>query len=236
MALQQQRVRTDPRISINKLGEYLSDNSARRRRKVLEQQKRPPDFITARYRDAQIAIVDFVVQGGTNDQIILDAIATLEAANPNSEWDQQRQLLCIEALENFLDSVGDTLDLGQNMVATAGDDDQPKLRVNGVDISVRPELILSGTDQSGNQIVGAIKLVFGKTSPLSEDAGRYIATTVHQFVEAYHTSAGQAAPVRFSYVIDVFEGAVYGAPRSFARRRQDIAAACDEIRLVWPAL
>ena len=49
-------VRQAPRISVNKLGEYMTATPLRRRRIVLDQ-KRPKTFIFARYREPQDAIV-----------------------------------------------------------------------------------------------------------------------------------------------------------------------------------
>ena len=62
------------------------------------------------------------------------------------------------------------------MAAEIGQADPRKLTVAGVDISVRPEVVLRGKDRLGNPTVGAVKLYIGKTFPLSDDAAAYVAT------------------------------------------------------------
>lgn len=228
----EQRVREEPRISINKLGEYLGA-SPRRRRTIIEQQKRPPTFIVTYYQDAQDAITRYIADATNDDKIILEAIAQLEGSTPSTEWDEQRINLCVEALESFLDHAS-VLSNISCLTPHPGDDEAAKLVVKGVDVSIRPNIILRGTDRKENPVVGALKLAFGKTQSLDDTTGRYIATAIHQWVETFMTANDEAVSLKCSCVFDVFSGRLFSAPRSFTRRRQDIEAACDEIKHVWP--
>lgn len=54
------RERHAPRFSVNSLSEYLVANASRRRR-ILEEQKRPRDFQVIYYKEAEEAIVRFIV-------------------------------------------------------------------------------------------------------------------------------------------------------------------------------
>ena len=54
------RERSQPRISVTKLGEYMVASPTPRRRIVIDQ-KRPQDYIVARYNDAQESIAEFLI-------------------------------------------------------------------------------------------------------------------------------------------------------------------------------
>jgi hypothetical protein len=89
------------------------------------------------------------------------------------------------------------------------------------------------TSDGGGSRVGALKLYFGKTFPLDEVSGAYVATVVHQFAATRLQSFG-TAELKHCAVIDVFSKRVDFAPRAFTRRRKDIEAACEEIAIRWP--
>ncbi|MDP2360629.1 MAG: hypothetical protein Q8O14_07735 [bacterium] len=226
------RVRSNPRISVNKLGEYMVASAARRRGLVRDQ-KRPRDFIVARYSDAYTAIREFLVSGGADFSSLDRAISRLETASTTSEWQEQDRQLSIEAIEAFID-LSDSLDLA-NFRATATEGDAPQLTIAGVSVSVRPELLLQGTRPDGNSTAGAIKLCIAKNSPLGIDAGHYVATVVHQYLTDCLRPAALLEPSA-CIVLDLFAREIYVAPRSFKRKRTDIEAACEEIARAWSAV
>lgn len=222
--------RKSPRISINKLGEYLT-GTPRSRRRVIERQKRPPGFAVSYYQPAQKAIVEFLEDGARNETIITDAINELEHTTPKSDWEMTRNQGCIEALHSFYDHYEEVLETrGKNY--RKGKNTVPKLSLAGVEVSIRPELLVFG-EEEGTQIVGAIKLYFGKNSPLDQEMGKYIATTTHQWVEEHLALNNYKAPYKETGVYDVFSAKFIRAPRSYIRRRRDIQAACDEISMMW---
>jgi hypothetical protein len=207
--------------------------SPRRRRSIIEDQKRPRGYIVARYTEAQNAIAEYLSQGTQNDEIIYRAIERLNNEVPATEWEAERNQLCIEALESFLE-IGEAIELN-GLDALRGEPDPRQLVVAQVAISVRPEVFLRGVDRFGVRTLGAIKLYFAKNTPLTETAALYISTTVHQFVSADLSVEAQPDYQR-CMVIDVFNQEVYAAPRAYRRRRMDIEAACEEIARAWPAL
>jgi hypothetical protein len=118
------------------------------------------------------------------------------------------------------------------MNGEVGDRDAPKLYIEGVGISVRPEVILRGKDKTGGDIVGAMKLYFCKSHPLKQDAAQCVATVLQQHV-IHHIADGASVPLQRCAVLDVFAGATTTAPRAVTRLRRNIDAACEEIRLKW---
>jgi hypothetical protein len=95
-------------------------------------------------------------------------------------------------------------------------------------------VLLRGANRLKQPVVGAVKLYFSKSFPLSAEGGEYVATAVHESVESLEPSA--TADPRLCQVIDVFGGKVFHAPRAIVRRRKDLYAACEEIVRAWEAV
>ncbi len=223
--------RTLPRISVNKLGEYLVAKASRRRR-ILEDAKRPPDFIAPRYRDFYDAGPRFLASSTLDDNIIATAIDSIQSRPVGSEWDEQNKVLNTDLLTNLLD-IPDLLDIERYEVEELPD--APiTMTIGEVEVSVRPELHLRIT-QRGRELSGAIKLYTPKSFPLNQESGDYIATLVHRYC-AQADIGGVEVDYRHCYVVDVPAREVYTAPRSYSRRMSDIEAACLEIAALWPQI
>lgn len=74
-----------PRISINKLGEYMTATPARRRQ-IVRDQKNPPAFKAARYKPARETIVSYLEDGMADDGSPLARAAELRADMPPPRW------------------------------------------------------------------------------------------------------------------------------------------------------
>jgi len=221
--------RMDPRISVNKLGEYLVATPVRRRR-IVADQKRPSDFIVARYREATEAMVSFLQGGATDDAIIERAIVELARKPVSSEFQEQDRDLSIEALESFLD-MADAI-IFDGLQCRRGDPNPPHLMVAGVSVSVRPEIVLTGAARAGGNALGLLKLYLVKSHPLTDEAGSYIGTVLQQYASQHLAGLG-AVDYRLCQTLDIFAKKIHTAPRSFRRRQNDIEAACQEIARAW---
>ncbi len=227
------RVRPFPRISANKLGEYLVSPPLRRQT-IIERQKYPCTFIGAYYEPARAAIVDFLL-GRIDREGMLRRTEALVTAEHGSSWSHHQAHGCADAVLRFLDLEPD-LDLqGMTPVHVPEHD---ALDVHGVHVSVGPDVVLEGQDRRGQPQLGAIKLHFPKAHPHTEASAEYVATLLR--IHAKTTLVGRAglthARVREDacLVVDVFARRIVGAPRGHVRRWRDIGAACEEIRRAWP--
>lgn len=225
----QPQARKNPRISVTKLGEYMTA-SVVRRRAIVRDQKRPRPAVVARYHKARRVIVDHLSGAGDRHRLI-DTIEDLDAQRPTSKWHAQDQLLSVEALDHFFDV---HVPLSTCQVRRCPGN-PPKLNVNGVLVSVRPDLLVRGTHRDGRAWFGAVKVHISKGHALDETAAQYSATALHQWAEQH--LATQSTPVnpRGCLVIDVFTQSVWSAPTAHQRRRAHLAAACEEIALRWTA-
>lgn len=217
-----------PRVSVNKLGEYLIATPARRKR-IIHDQKHPPDAQYLRYPEASYAVTDFLCRG-LDMNVLKEAQRRFACAVPTSEFEAQRMQLCSEALERFADLVP-WLDLDDAIISAVGAE-PPVLEMAGVTISVRPEVVVQRLDKQGQPRVGLMKLYFSKTQPLDERSGQYIGTLLQRFAEQHLCRLGPADH-RLMTVVDVFAGSLFVAPRAHIRRLGDVVLACEEIAERW---
>jgi hypothetical protein len=225
------KIRVTPRISVNKLGEYMSANALRRKRIVHDQMK-PLDFIVPRYTPAEGAIVDSLVDSSRRDEIIYRQIERLYTTNISRKWHSERNRLCIEALESVL-NITDEIRLKGVEFRKADMSCQTKLHIGGVAVSVRPEVLLDGRNRNGDLVHGAAKLYFCKSLPLNETSGEYIATLVHQYALQHMTDIAER---KLCFVVDVFGQRIFHAPRARVRRHSEIEAAMEEYARAWKDL
>lgn len=220
--------RTLPRISVNKLGEYMTATPSRRNA-IVRDQRRPKGFLVPRYNEAQSVIVSFLTSERRDPAAILRQIERLRSIATETDWELQRNTSCAEALEAFLE-IADEFPPEQKLVA--GPTRPPVLTYGEVSVSVRPELIVESKGRLEGRTVGAIKLYFSKTMPLSRESGAFVATALGEFTEQFLALSAKA-DYRLSRVVDIFARKLYGVPRSRIRRRNDLSAACEEIARAW---
>jgi hypothetical protein len=133
-------------------------------------------------------------------------------------------------LERFLD-ISDAFEL-DGLKPSHGEHDPAKLSISGVQVSVRPDVILHGTYR-GKPVVGALKFHFAKTNELTEEAGLNVTTVLQQYVSEHLVRGSEIVSARHCAVLDVFSKCWHRAPAAFQMRRRSIEAACQEIALWW---
>lgn len=223
-----QRVRDNPRISVNKLAEYL-DAPARRRHAIIRDQKYPSDFQVIWYERASSVIVDFLCERITEGDVVA-AVEQMKRVVPTSDSEATKLKNNALALERFLDGYA-ALDF-DGLRVVAARNTAPKIEISGVEVSVRPELILKGRYR-GKDVGGAVKLYFAKDTPLSDEGGLCLSSLVYFHIEQFHKRKPSR---RHSQVLDVFAGHAFEAPTATTARLRNIEAACAEIRDRWPEI
>lgn len=214
-----------PRISLNKLGEYLTATPSRRKR-IIEDQQDPKPFITKRYGAAREQIVDFLASNMADDSIILQAAKNLKIPSGGTDFVEQDRAASSEAIHSFLEA-SEKLNLDGLVVEPVSPSESSTMDVAGVTISMRPDAILK--DKVTGEVKGCVKLHFPKTTPLDAQGGEYVATALRVHLGNNST----AVDPNKCLVVDVPTKQVYSAPKAFKRKMNDIAAACEEIDVRW---
>jgi hypothetical protein len=221
-----------PRISANKLGEYVVA-SPPRRRTIIRDQKNPPTYKDARYRQADEPVERFLLSGGRDEKVIDAAIVNLRSRVAASSWAREANESTAQALDRLL--VMKSQLFADGLVYVAAPISPPKLRIGGVEVSVRPTVLV--VDQKRLKI-GAVRLHYTKTaeSALDGEGGEYVATLLHQWTTKHTPRAGFAPSPQLSMCVDVFRKSIVRAPVSQTRRMDTLTAACEEIAARWPTI
>ncbi len=221
--------RTSPRISINKLGEYLTANPLRRR-SIIKGQKNPPDVVVARYRKGYPILEQYFA---TRDpDVLYDGAEALRAEVPATDWAAGDNSSTADAMDSFVDIL-DQLPLDDcEVIATTGEEFAP-LMMSGVAVSVRPDFYVRQT-RRGRDYIGALKFHWIKddASTLGEDGGTYVATALYQYL-LDHGPDGVTPDHKLCFSIDLFRQSAWEAPISYRRLRTHLEVACEEIALRW---
>ena len=218
-----------PKISVNKLGEYLGASPSRRRT-IIKDQKNPSTFKAARYKDAREAIVDYAASGMEDEAKAINQIESLLNQDYKSEYEEQDKSLSASSIASFLD-LSDEIEIDSDKFDFEAVDkfSTNTTEISGVSVSMRPDLLIK--DANDNSVVGALKLHFSKSAPLETEGCKYVATALRKHLEENYPSA--KIDNKKCIVVDIPDQNVQSAPKAYKKRMKDIAAACEEISQRW---
>jgi len=221
-----------PRISVNKLAECMSAKAGRKRQ-ILRDQKYP-DFKGMYYREATEAVSLCLASGLEDTTMLSKAVKLLEQAPAGKTGTLRRLNSNIDAIEAF-ESMLDTIDLkGGN--PELGENRPEKLTFHGVEVSVRPEIVLRGHGKMGKPMVGALKVHFSKTFTLDAASAGIVSAVLQRYAEDKISGGDEIVGSQYCFVIDVGSKAVYPAAKSITARLKDVEAECQNIAALWPTI
>lgn len=229
--------RKEPRISVNKLGEYLTATPARRRR-IVHDAKYPSTFMVARYTAAENTIADWICSGCVDDLMLAQAMATLANAEPGSQFSRVRRDCCLQAIDRA-GELRDRLNLPSGRVSYVRSNSAIPVEFDEVIVNVRPEVLIytgGSSDNEGERRLGGIKLYLSKQHPLNEQSADYITTLLWQALVVRSAQELLLLNHEQIKVVDVFAGEVYTLPKAHKQRLREISAACSEIQDRWSAI
>lgn len=218
----------DPRISLNKLGEYMTAPTPSRRKRIVSDQQAPQPFITTRYKDARDAIVDFIVSGMSDRAGLLSLASQFRRSSEGTAFAINDRIASADAIESFIHIV-DGIDMGDCVAVSVPSTSSQGMTIAGVYVSVRPDIYLR--NWVTGEIEGALKLHFPKSSPLTSAGAEYVATAMRVYME--FEKGNSHVDHRKCYVVDVPTASVTTSAKAHVRKMKDIEAACEEIAIRW---
>jgi hypothetical protein len=219
----------DPRISLNKLGEYLQATPIRRKSIVKDQKKPPGAGIVSRYGPVTVALREYFAY--PDRDFLTGRITDLKADKSGSDWQKEDRHLSAQALERLVEML-DQVNLTGVKVVSFPTNTQLALFVAGVKVSIRPDfLIVSEVDPA--VAVGAMKLSHNKQNALQKSGCEYVATMLARFVR--ETFPGAQVDLNKCLSLATPLKIVASAPKSYKARSEAIDAACEEIAGRWKA-
>ncbi len=230
--------RKQPRISVNKLGEYLVATPARRKR-IIHDAKFPSTFMVARYKVAENAIADWICTGGTDELLLAQAMAVLRSGEPASSFARSRRDCCVSAIANAA-QLRRALQLPTGHVTYVRTNSAVSLPLGELSVSIRPEILIytcpGETNQGGGRRLGGIKLYFSKQHPFSRQSADYITTLLYQGLLIRSAKDLLLLDHNQIKLVDIFAGEVFTLPKAHKQRLREVTAACEEISERWDAV
>ncbi|QQQ17417.1 hypothetical protein JIP62_08600 [Brevundimonas vitis] len=225
-----QKFHKDPRISVNKLAEYLATNKASRRERILRDSKFPPTFQVIRYEPTLELAKRFLVGKVPNTQSLQVAISEYEATLVNGDFEERMKKSNVEAMKLFL-GLAPTLDFHEATL-TMGEHAPKKLPIADVAVSVRPDVLVTMSKKGAKQS-GAIKLNISKGSPHTKDSAEYAGALLRHYLVS---QGGDDCDYRCCFTLDIFSKKLVEAPKAITNRLKDAEAACAEIARQWDSI
>jgi hypothetical protein len=223
-----------PRISVNKLAEYMVSKAARQR-KLLKDRKYPDeDFSIGMYhREAVEAVSRYLASDQLSTDGIDNQIAIIKQQEPASIGAQRRLTSNIEAMERFLGMLDD-FDF-KDAEPELGAHSPPKLTFHGVEISVRPEIILRGK-LKGKKVVGGVKLHFPKGFEMTTETAGYVSAATQEYCKRHIAGDDEVVYHEYCQVFDVGSGQVFAGVKATKARLKDIEDTCQNIAAIWASI
>jgi hypothetical protein len=238
----------DPDLSANQLAEYLNASFVRQESilRSAKYQSRDSSAHRVRYKESREAISRSLASNRRDASIIQDKITYLQGIIDESSRGRRAtdfiisdSRLSIEALRAFLGGVNRFNFDG--FTFTLGNRRPPRLVLEAVEISVRPDVVITAVNRNQDQLVGGLLSYFSKDADredrqaVRQEMGLTAATLIHEYASQHLTAQGEPTK-RLCLSLDVFGRNVHVAPTSSVRRMENIRAACRSIASRWPSI
>jgi hypothetical protein len=222
-------VRVQPRVSVSALIDYIQADAIDRT-KTVQDCKYPPAYRTPYYRAATSTMVNFLA-GRLDEAAVVAEMDRLSRVRGPKPWNITKARHNATALARFM-GIRDRFNFkGRNIIVP------PRgpaiVVVNGVSISVYPELLVTGRNGRGDDIVGGLKMYVRSEEErfLNVDTAAIMGVLLHKYLS--DTFPGRTVDLRSCLTADIFGEAVYTSPGFRVRKMQEIEASCGEIRRTW---
>jgi hypothetical protein len=204
---------------------------------IIRRAKNPQTPPIIRYRDTRAPICAYLSDGNRRVNPLVAAEEMLRQRAEDASESALRQDDAKQSIE-VLHAIQRMQNQLRAFTFAAAPNEQPRLNLADVEISVRPELLVSAASRTQEQR-GAAVLRLTQDDADSEtartkrrDMGLYVATLVRLHVDQ-NLPGEQPISNRLCMSIDVQHGELFQAPDANTRRMNDVENACRFIAAMW---
>ena len=226
-------MKNDPKMTVNKLGEFLTAQPNRQRR-ILQQLKYPKKSafgVPPEYGMAKEAIKGYLINE-FDESYLKNAYDEISGKTPNNDWHASIIGSAIEAIE-FAQDID--LSVFEDYQFESYSGSNPKMNIHGVEVSIYPDLIVR-TSNRGKNLVGALKIHISKSGQLNLEGSEYVGAMLYSFVENDVLEPSESMKEKLCISYDVFTNSIVECPKSVKRRWNDIEAGCKNIVAIWDSI
>lgn len=223
----------EPQISVQGLADYMGAKSERAKRSVVQSCRYRANVRVIQHNDAKAACSNHIRKGGliAGLQEKADAIRHKLA---DSDFDTSVNEHNADYIERFI-AVHDVVKLPSAIGEIEKGMDFQRIKINGVRISMRANLLFQRTTKTNKVKAGALMLRYAKGKPLPAMVGANQSAAIFGFLRTTDELAAGVEPERaLCLTLDVFTGSIYPAPSGSVDIWNDMKAACATIAERWP--
>jgi hypothetical protein len=228
--------RSSPRISANDLARYMVSSDTARMG-IIRRAKHPTTPPLIRYKEVRQPLISYLSDGNRRVNPLVTAEEMLKQRATDRSTSALRQDDALKSIEVLHAAQGMANRLAEYDFHPAQDSRHP-LVIEGVEVSLRADLIVHGTAKGKEQIGTAMFRMTQDDAETDEakekrrDMGLYVATLLLRQIERFPIS-NRHPTARLCMSIDIQHGEIFVAPASNARRMSDIENACLMVAAVW---
>jgi hypothetical protein len=229
------RMYLDPRISANQLAQFIVSSPAQQET-IVRNAKYAMTVRLANYTPARIAIAKAYDGNGINDATLLAEAKRMETSKFPDAFETKCHQLSAKALRAFAPLTAQ-IDCAGTRIARP-QQGFPHLMMEGVRVSVQPEVVFSMQHRGATAFGGVIAaLAKGEASSLAKTAGKYtagnyVAFLVFQMLALHFAKQGGPRYLK-CFAVDAFRGDVHKTPASHVTMQKNVLAACRNIFRQW---
>ncbi|MEA2838733.1 MAG: hypothetical protein QOF41_63 [Methylobacteriaceae bacterium] len=223
------RVVKHPRLSDNKLADYMAA-SEQARRGILRSCKYQAITAVIQHIDAKKIIADSMANGKLDKIKLASNLEIYEGKITDTDFEE-------EVKQHNIDYIKNVLTLG--IEAVNGEEFQRcktsrKLDFNGTEISFRPDMLVARTNKRNNRKIGALNFRYSKSAKLPERTANFQSALMFGALRDQPFEAESTPEHALCQTIDGFNGKVHPAPSNSIYLYNEMKAAGGSVALQWP--
>lgn len=217
-----------PRLSDNKLADYMAA-SEQARRGILRSCKYQPKAAVIQHHDAKKIIADCITLGSVDKPLMTEKLEAYEGKVTDTLFEEDVKKHNIDYVKSVL-----TMGIGPLKGSEFGPwQTQLKIDFNGTEISFFPELFVARTNKRNNRKIGAINLRYSKSAKLPDKTALYQSALMFGVISDSPFEAEAVAERALCQTIDCYNGNVVDAPSNSIYLFKEMVAACAGIAAQW---
>ncbi|WP_367872820.1 hypothetical protein [Luteolibacter sp. Populi] len=232
-------IHPDSRISANKLGEFMVTNESRKLT-ILKESKKGKKAVILHYKKARAGFSGSFSPSGFLPEELINRSRAIEASRARNDWERDDNRMSAEALLKVAATAEEMQFSGAQRIRRP-QEGWGGLALNGVRVSVQPDVVFSLTHRGRTKVGCAIlyttqEKAKGLDRKLGDHtAGDYVAALLLKLLETRLSHIGIPYPAK-CFVMDVHRSHVYTAPARFKTLIHHIEDACKGIASRWDSI
>lgn len=230
------RIYEDPRVSANQLALFAVSGDAKKE-SIVRDAKKVNTAKVANYKPARIAVYNCYDGNSINAAALTAEAERLKSAALPGSFDESCNKLSSAVLQKLIPLTANIECSGVKISRPPRAFDH--LLIEGVRVSVQPEVVFSMTHRGATRFGGVIAN-FSKSEPFDIRTGKYCAGDYAAFLifQMLALRFGNEGGPRYGscVAVDVHRGGIFPAPSSYVTMLKNIQAACRSIARQWNEL